>query len=245
MKGFVCLNRNIVNHWIWLNPRHCQWWLSLIIYAEWEPRTVVFGKESYQLKRGQLATTIRQLMGRWECGAETVLDFLRVLESEGMIKRESTAKMTIISICNYDTHQGMADFAERKPKRKSEHLKEDKNKKSTNSIILSREEDLKFFEELSSSADFLKEAASAFKITLEEMKKLAEQFKTEMLLQEKFHSSAQDYRQHMLNWIKLLIRKGGGLKKFNLNDQTAQSKYDTRRASDVRLGEAGGDDSTF
>lgn len=245
MKGFIFVNRDIVEHWIWKNPRHFKWWMHLIICAAYEPTTVVYGKETYILERGQLATTIRQLCGVWECYSEAVLSFLRVLESHGMITRKITAKMTVITLVNYDKYQSGLGASERKPSRKPKHLKEDNKEEEINKTTLSpsAEQDLKFFEELSQDTTFWEEAAKNFKITIQTLKTLADEFFSQMKLTAKYHSSSADFRQHFFNWAKLKIRNNGGAKKINLNG--TQNQRAARRASDVQVAPPGTDDSTF
>lgn len=243
MKGYVKLHREIEDHWLWLNPQHLRAWLYLLFEAAWEPKTIPWGKnETVTLERGQVATTIRKLMGRWGYYAEATLDFLKVLEAQGMITRQTSSKMTIITIVNYDKYQFDEDSAERKPKRKSKHIKEDKKEeiKNNNLISLSRENDLNFFEELKKDSLFFEQAAMSLKADLSSLHQYAEQFFNEMLIKEKFHPSYTDYRQHFYNWVKLELNKGGGSKKINLTNGTEQSgqiqaknKYEARRGTDA------------
>ena len=246
MKGYIKLHREIEDHWLWLNPQHLRAWLYLLFEAAWEPKTIPWGKnETVTLERGQIATTIRKLMGRWGYYAEATLDFLKVLEAQGMITRQTSSKMTIITIVNYDKYQFDEDMAERKPKRKSKHTKEDKNKeiKINNLLTYTREQDLKFFEDLMNDEVFFEQAAMTLHAELQSLRQLAEQFSQEMLTKEKFHPSFSEYRQHFFNWAKLKISKEGGAKKFNLTNGTeqpgqsgqaqAKDKYAARRGTDA------------
>lgn len=241
MKGYIKLHREIEDHWLWLNPQHLRAWLYLLFEAAWEPKTIPWGKnETVTLRRGQLATTTRKLMGRWGYYAEATLDFLKVLEAQGMITRETSSKMTIITIVNYDKYQVEDDKAERKPKHKSKHIKEIEEEKINNinlNISPSREQDLKFFEELKNDKIFFENAAMSLHIGIEPLQKFVEQFGQEMLVKEKFHLSLSDYRQHFYNWVKLKISNEGGSKKINLTNGTGQTqttnKLEARRGTDA------------
>lgn len=249
MPGFINLQRDIENHWLWLDPRRFQWWLQLLFMATWEPKTVAFGSESVKLQRGQIATTIRALMRRWGAHSQAALSFLAILENEKMITRESNQKMTIITIVNYDKYQSessqILENSKRNSKRKSQQNKEENKEEQKNliSISLTREQDLKFFEDLMNDEVFFEQAAMTLHAELQSLRQLAEQFSQEMLTKEKFHPSFSEYRQHFFNWAKLKISKEGGAKKFNLTNGTEQSgqsgqaqakdKYAARRGTDA------------
>ena len=233
MRGYIKLHRELENHWLWLNPKHLRAWLLLLFEASWEAKTIPWGKqESITIQRGQLVTTIRKLMGQWGYYAQATLDFLRVLEAQGMITRQSTSKMTIITIVNYDRYQLWDEYGEPDSKQKSKHnkIKEENNKID---YTPSREGDLKFYEDLILEKDFFDELSLKSKFDLEKVKWQLEEFKKEMLLQEKYHNSRQDYKSHFYNWFK---------KKFKLEDKTVakngeaskiEDKYKTRRGTDA------------
>ena len=132
MKGYIKLHREIQNHWLWEEPRRLRAWLYLLFEAAWEPRTIPWGKdESVTICRGQIATSIRKLNGRWGYCTETTLALLKLFEEQGMITRETSAKRSLITIVNYEKYQLFEDSAarkvERKVERKSKHNKEKEN----------------------------------------------------------------------------------------------------------------------
>lgn len=251
MAGYIKLYRDVEQHWIWFDPRHFQWWVQLLFMAAWEPKEMTFGKIKVSVKRGQIATTSRKLMKRFSCCNQTLFDFLQVLEDNDMIVRESNPKMTLITIINYEKYQydapinndivspNISQSIERKPHRKMEHVKEEKNieeKNNINYISPSRARDLEFIEELKSSEDFFEQCAMALKIDITAIKEYLEQFSAEMFLQEKYHTSAADYRQHFFNWIKVQLQKGPGSNNYNSNGtgQTkTKDKYAARRGTNV------------
>lgn len=245
MPGYINLYRDIENHWVWLDPRRFQWWIQLLFMAAWEPKTVAFGSETVSLKRGQLATTIRALMRRWGAHSQAALAFLSILETQKMIVRESCSKMTIITICNYDLYQSEvprnSEKSKRKSKRKSQQTKEEKTEETKNliPITLSREQDLKFFEELKKDLSFFEQMAMNLHSDVQTLIQLATKFSQEMLLKEKFHPSYSEYRQHFYNWANLKIQNEGAAKKINSTNGTGQSqpqaqdKYAPRRGTDA------------
>lgn len=232
-SGYICLYRAIEDHWLWLDPKRLRAWLYLLFAAKWEPCTVTFGKDTIELKRGQIATTTRRLMGRFDYYAEATLDFLKVLEKEGMITCEKSSKLTIITIVNYDKYQVAESISERKTKRKTKHIKEVEEVKINNSLpTSSRESELNFFEELFIQETFWEELAMSFKSTIPILKDIAERFKAETLAKENFHPTLQDLKKHFINWARYALRNEAAPKKINLtqNGQQPKQKTDSKRA---------------
>lgn len=250
MSGYIKLHRNIEHHWIWQNPRRTQWWIQLIFMAAWEPQQVSFGNETFTLQRGQIATTYRILTGRFSCTNQTVFNFLAILEKHKMIIKETSQKMTLITIVNYDLYQQDNVDSEnrdttkkhtssrRKVERKVEQIKEErKEEKNINtSSSPSRERDLEFFEELRNSEVFFEQCAMTLKIEISALKEYLQTFSAEMLLQEKFHNSSADYRQHFFNWVKIQLSKGPRPIANNSNgtgQKETANKREARRGTDV------------
>lgn len=251
MSGYIKLHRDIEHHWIWQNPRRTQWWIQLIFMAAWETQQVSFGNETFTLQRGQIATTYRILTGRFSCTNQTVFNFLAILEKHNMIIKETSQKMTLITIVNYDRYQQDSVASEnqvanqkrssskRKVERKIEQIKEERKEEEKNLITPtspSRARDLEFFEELKISEVFFEQCAMTLKIEMSALKEYFQQFSAEMLLQEKFHNSSADYRQHFFNWVKIQLSKGQRPIANNSNGtgkKETANKREARRGTDV------------
>lgn len=230
MKGYIKLHRDILDHWLWLEPKHLKAWLYLLCKAAWEPKTIPFNKdESVTIGRGQILTTIRQLMGQWGYYAQATLDFLNVLEKEGMITRESHSKFSIITIVNYDKYQDDDEKTEHKTERKSKHTKEIKNKELNNS--LSKDADEKFYEELFKQEIFFENASINLHVELNQVKKYCEQFKSDMLLQGKYHKDFDDLRRHFYNWLKIQTQKNNNDGSKQQKEENTRDKYAARRGT--------------
>jgi len=105
-NGFVLMHRCIKQHWIWSNPKYFQWWLDLIMEANFADKQILVGRKPTTPKRGQLIASLSWLME--ELGItnrRTLIGFLKLLEEHDMIKRVTKHNVTIITICNYDKYQ--------------------------------------------------------------------------------------------------------------------------------------------
>lgn len=237
MNGYIKLHREIENHWLWEEPRRLRAWIYLLFEAAWEPRTIPWGKdETVTLLRGQLATSVRKLNGRWGFCTETTIALLRLFEEQGMITRETSAKRSLITIVNYEKYQLGDDSSERKVERKTKHNKRKEEKIINNNITHSREQDLMFYEELKSDDLFFEQAALALNTDLAALKKAASSFRDLMLGKCKYHSLYTDYRQHFFNWINLELQKAAEKTKTNNyvpSRQKTDDKYEARRGTGV------------
>lgn len=105
MDGWVKIHRKIKDNWIWDNPDYLKAWLDLIFRANFEEKKILFDGEIKEIQCGQFITSIRKLAEAWNWSNGRVLKFLRLLEDDGMIKRDSNSKRTLLTIENYEFYQ--------------------------------------------------------------------------------------------------------------------------------------------
>ena len=110
--GWISIHRKIQDCWIWnvdkpFDERSA--WIDLLLTANHKDVKIPFNGELTLVKRSQLITSVRKLSERWKWNKDKVLKFLRLLESDGMIKKESDKYRTLITIENYTFYQDGAD----------------------------------------------------------------------------------------------------------------------------------------
>lgn len=108
MKGWICLHRCIQDHWIWQDAHRFKWWVDLLLRANNKDAKVLIDGSLIDCKRGQFITSLSKLADEWMVSRDTVRRFLDTLESDTMIIRVSTHKMTQITICNYESYQDVS-----------------------------------------------------------------------------------------------------------------------------------------
>ena len=89
MAGWIKVHRDITKHWIFQDAEKFKWWMDLLIMASYEDDKLLVGDNLVTLKRGQLSVSLSFLSTRWRRSKETVLNFLKLLESDRMIERKS------------------------------------------------------------------------------------------------------------------------------------------------------------
>lgn len=106
-KGYIKLFRQIQECWIWdtgkFDKRSA--WIDLLMLANHNEKKIVFNGDYITIEKGQYLTSIRNLATRWMWSTSTVSSFLRLLEADKMIKKESDKHRTLITIENYSVFQ--------------------------------------------------------------------------------------------------------------------------------------------
>lgn len=116
-KGWIKTYRKIQDCWIWLDKEPFDKrsaWIDLLLTANHADKKILFNGELITIERGQILTSIRQLADKWKWSYDKVLRFLRLIESDGMIKKESDNFRTLLTIENYELYQDVPN-ADRTP----------------------------------------------------------------------------------------------------------------------------------
>ncbi|MEH7827648.1 hypothetical protein [Gemmobacter denitrificans] len=80
-------------------------WIWMIAEASWKDRDRRVGAHEVALKRGQFAASTRFMAGAFMWSEARVRRYLDMLENRRMIRRETDAGVTVVTICNYDNYQ--------------------------------------------------------------------------------------------------------------------------------------------
>lgn len=105
MAGFIKLDRNIFEHWIFQDAEKFRAFVDLIQLARWKDETLLIGNELVTIPRGSYYTSELKLADRWGWSRNKTRDFLKLLESEKMITKKGTTKGTMLTIENYGIYQ--------------------------------------------------------------------------------------------------------------------------------------------
>lgn len=104
--GFIKIHRSLIDHPVFKTAAERWAFVELIALAAWKPMTVRYKDRIITLERGQCAVSLRDFaarIGEWE--DSKVLRFFEKLKKRGMIRRQSEAGVSVITICNYNKYQ--------------------------------------------------------------------------------------------------------------------------------------------
>lgn len=107
-KGFVMIDRALLDHWVWTAEPFSkgQAWVDLILMANHKKNKVLISGKLIEVDRGSKITSTRSLAERWKWNRRTVNRFLKLLQDDGMIVYEKcTTQYTAITIVNYTKWQ--------------------------------------------------------------------------------------------------------------------------------------------
>lgn len=111
-EGWIKTYRKIQDCWIWqidkpFDERSA--WIDLLLSANHKDVKIPFNGELILVERGQFITSVRKLSEKWKWNKDRVLKFLRLLEKDGMISKNSDRYRTLITIDNYCIYQAKDD----------------------------------------------------------------------------------------------------------------------------------------
>lgn len=112
MAGYLKVYRKFFDHWLWREQRalsKAEAWIDLLQLAAYAPTKRTVRDKLIRLEQGEMLASVRYLATRWQWGKDRVSTFLRLLESDEMIRRETRQGETLISVCNYASYANGAD----------------------------------------------------------------------------------------------------------------------------------------
>ena len=107
-KGWIKLHRQLLDCWIWrvnepFDKRSA--WVDLLLTANHSDTKLLFNGEIITITRGQILTSVRQLSAKWNWSVNRTYRFLKMLENENMVQKESNDNRTLLTIVNYSVFQ--------------------------------------------------------------------------------------------------------------------------------------------
>ena len=104
-KGWIKLNRQITEHWIFEDAERFRAWVDLLLMVNHEGKKILVDNVPTTIKRGQVLTSIYKLSKRWGWSRKRVNNFLLALERDGMIDKRVSSRYTTLTIVNYGKYQ--------------------------------------------------------------------------------------------------------------------------------------------
>ena len=217
MAGWIKIYRDIQRHWIFQDAEKFKWWIDLILLANFEDSKVLVGERLIELKKGQLIVSLSFLSKRWGKAKATILKFLELLESDQMIDRCTDRKVTILTICKYDSYQEGADrcltdantdtrpIADRcltETKNVEECIR---NNITPTAHTYTREED--FIRQYRKEGDWPTACMILHLKSIPEAENLFDRFVMEYQHKGQTHQDYTDFKGHFIQWARITIQK--------------------------------------
>jgi len=175
MEGWIKIDRNIRNHWIWSNAEYFKAWVAIIMFVNHEPKKVLIHGELFECDRGQSLMSLQnwvKVFGKnWTI--QKVRTFFTLLENDAMICTKGMRKTTCLTVCNYDSYQELQQTNNRQTTDKQQanntqittnkNDKNYKNEKNNNADAWILKVDDKFKDTVSMYLDYRKGRKESYK----------------------------------------------------------------------------------
>lgn len=102
------MHRQLQECWIWRRNEPFDMrsaWVDLLLSANHSDKKILFDGELITVGKGQILTSVRKLSDNWNWSTNRVYRFLKLLEQDGMLKKESNKSRTLLTIVNYGVYQ--------------------------------------------------------------------------------------------------------------------------------------------
>ena len=108
-KGFISINRQIQDHWVWQDATYLKWWITILMNVNYAPTKFPVNNELHVCKRGESFRSIEGWTSLFGCSKKTTLKFFKLLEKDEMIERNilgsGNRRKHLLIVVNYDKYQ--------------------------------------------------------------------------------------------------------------------------------------------
>jgi hypothetical protein len=139
-----------MNGWIKLYRKFCEWeWFNisemvhLFIYLLINANHETGNWRGIEIKRGQILTGLNSLHEKTKISIQTLRTCLKRLEETKEINTQITNKYRIITICNYESYQGIENDTNKQPNKQLTSNQQATNKQLTTNKKNKEEKELK------------------------------------------------------------------------------------------------------
>ena len=126
MKGWISLHRKILDNPILTRGRQYsrfEAFVYMLLKANHKDNKALIGNNLIIIKKGSFITSQKKLMKEFNWGSSRLRNFLKLLESDGMIETNTNTISTHITINNYKELQGLQTANELHTKHKQTAIK--------------------------------------------------------------------------------------------------------------------------
>jgi hypothetical protein len=118
MSGWIKLNREINNHWVFQNSDYFKWWIDILLEVNYAPAKVVIKGKIYECDRGEKLYSLDTWAIRWKTNKSKVRRYFDLLQKENMIELKNETQTTRLKVCKYEDYQETEKESETQTKRK-------------------------------------------------------------------------------------------------------------------------------
>lgn len=218
MAGWIKVYRELADHWLAQDLQKLGWWIILLLKVSHEDKKVLIGNQLVEVNRGQMVASLSYLADLWKTSKRTAERFVELLERDKMLSRCVRHKVTLITICNYESYQEKkrskradvcADDAPMMRRLVSEikNEKEDKEiyNNTTTAHTHTREED--FITRYRQEGRWADACLILHVKSVAECEHLFDRWILEYQHKGQTHQDYTDFKGHFIQWARITIQK--------------------------------------
>jgi hypothetical protein len=138
MPGWIKIERDIQNHWIWQDEKYFRWWMTILLNVNHEAKKFPVNTEIFTCNPGESFRSINDWSKLFRCSKPTVFKFFALLKNDGMLQTKvvgrGNRRKHLLTVVNWQKYQQAEtqNFTENKPETlpKVNPNKNDKNEKN-------------------------------------------------------------------------------------------------------------------
>lgn len=133
MEGWIKMYRKLLDNPIASDLELMGFLTWSLLKANHKPNSIYINKQKVEIQRGQFVTSTEGISKKFNVSRSKAYRMISVMESEHILKHESTTKYTVITINNYDEYQELEtqkDIRKTSKRQQKDTNKNDKNEKN-------------------------------------------------------------------------------------------------------------------
>ena len=110
MDGWIKLHRSIRSHWLYNTKKaktRREAWEDILMLVNYESKKVLIRGQLYDCDRGQSLFSLENWAKEFNWSIQQVRTFFKLLENDKMITIEGMQYTTRLTVCNYESYQGL------------------------------------------------------------------------------------------------------------------------------------------
>ena len=105
-KGWIKIERDIVDHWVFQDPEYFRAWVLMLLMANHEDAKILINKELVTIPRGAFHSSILILAGKLGWTRKRTNRYIQMLEMDEMLTTKRTTHGATFFVENYSKYQG-------------------------------------------------------------------------------------------------------------------------------------------
>lgn len=132
--GWIKLYRSSLDHWLYTEYRPLtrrEAWETILLTVNYESTKVLIKGQIYECKPGQSLLSLESWAKEFVWSIQQVRTFFKLLESDGMITTDGLQYTTRLTVCNWDSYQGVSTDQKQTKNRPKSNQQQSANKPLT------------------------------------------------------------------------------------------------------------------